>query len=39
VVQPEDVAKGVLYLASDDASMVHGITLYVDGGISATKLS
>ena len=39
VVQPQDVANGVLYLASDDASMVHGITLYVDGGISSTRLS
>jgi len=38
-VRPEDVARGVLYLASDDAAMVHGITLYVDGGITATKLS
>jgi len=26
VVQPQDIANGVLYLASDDASMVHGIT-------------
>ncbi|MCZ2837057.1 SDR family NAD(P)-dependent oxidoreductase [Modestobacter sp. VKM Ac-2985] len=39
VVRPEDVAHGVLFLASDDAAMVHGITLYVDGGITATKLS
>jgi NAD(P)-dependent dehydrogenase (short-subunit alcohol dehydrogenase family) len=39
VVQPQDIANGVLYLASDDASMVHGITLYVDGGISTTRLS
>jgi NAD(P)-dependent dehydrogenase (short-subunit alcohol dehydrogenase family) len=39
VVRPEDVARGVLFLASDDAAMVHGITLYVDGGITATKLS
>lgn len=39
VVQPEDVAQGVLYLASDDARMVHGITLYVDGGITATRPS
>jgi len=38
VVQPDDVAQGVLYLVSDDARMVHGITLYVDGGISATRL-
>ncbi|MGW4787046.1 SDR family NAD(P)-dependent oxidoreductase [Streptomyces sp. NPDC004230] len=39
VVQPDDIAKGVLYVVSDDAAMVHGITLYVDGGISATRLS
>ncbi|MFD8034800.1 SDR family NAD(P)-dependent oxidoreductase [Streptomyces sp. NPDC059717] len=39
VVRPDDIAKGVLYVASDDAAMVHGITLYVDGGISATRLS
>ncbi|MFF7212823.1 SDR family NAD(P)-dependent oxidoreductase [Streptomyces sp. NPDC008238] len=39
VVRPEDIAKGVLYVVSDDAAMVHGITLYVDGGISATRPS
>lgn len=39
VVQPEDIAHGVAYLVSDDARMVHGITLYVDGGISATRMS
>ena len=39
VVTPQDIANGVLYLASDDASMVHGTTLYVDGGISTTRLS
>lgn len=38
VVRPVDIAKGVLYLASDDAATVHGITLYIDGGISTTKL-
>jgi uncharacterized protein YndB with AHSA1/START domain len=38
-VQPQDIADGVLYLASDQSSMVHGITLYVDGGISATRLN
>ena len=37
-VQPEDIARAVLYLASDDARMVHGITLYVDGGMTATRL-
>ena len=38
VVQPQDVAHSVLFLASDDAAMVHGTTLYVDGGISATRM-
>jgi len=36
-VQPQDVANGVLYLASTESSMGHGITLYVDGGSSATR--
>jgi NAD(P)-dependent dehydrogenase (short-subunit alcohol dehydrogenase family) len=30
--EPEDVAKAVLFLASDDASFITGITLPVDGG-------
>ena len=38
VVRPEDIADGVLFLVSDASSMVHGITLYVDGGISATRM-
>jgi NAD(P)-dependent dehydrogenase (short-subunit alcohol dehydrogenase family) len=38
VVRPADIAQGVLYLVSDDAAMVHGITLYVDGGMSATRM-
>jgi NAD(P)-dependent dehydrogenase (short-subunit alcohol dehydrogenase family) len=37
VIQPDDIAQAVLYLASDATAMVHGITLYVDGGISATR--
>lgn len=32
--QPEDVAKGVLYLVSDDASWVTGTVLTIDGGES-----
>ena len=36
IVSPDDIARGVLFLVSDDARMVHGTTLYVDGGISAT---
>lgn len=39
VVQHEDVARGVLYLVSDEARTVHGTTLDVDGGISATGSS
>ncbi|MCW2995840.1 MAG: putative short chain dehydrogenase [Conexibacter sp.] len=29
---PEDIAKAVAFLASDDAAFVHGATLAVDGG-------
>jgi NAD(P)-dependent dehydrogenase (short-subunit alcohol dehydrogenase family) len=39
VIRPEDIANGVLYLASDDAAMIYGITLYIDGGISTTRLN
>lgn len=39
VVQPQDIADGVLYLVSDAARMVHGTTLYVDGGITSTRLT
>ncbi|GAA1458510.1 SDR family NAD(P)-dependent oxidoreductase [Williamsia maris] len=38
VVDPQDIADGVLFLVSDEASKIHGITLYVDGGINATRL-
>lgn len=33
--QPEEVAAGVAYLASDDASFVTGSELYIDGGYIA----
>ncbi|MCZ4520712.1 SDR family NAD(P)-dependent oxidoreductase [Rhodococcus ruber] len=37
VLSPQDIADGVLFLVSDNAAMVHGTTLYVDGGISVTR--
>jgi NAD(P)-dependent dehydrogenase (short-subunit alcohol dehydrogenase family) len=37
--EPEDVAKATLFLASDDASFITGITLVVDGGVMAGRPS
>jgi NAD(P)-dependent dehydrogenase (short-subunit alcohol dehydrogenase family) len=37
-VRPVDVALAVRWLASDEAAFVHGTTVDVDGGISATRL-
>lgn len=34
---PEDIANGVLYLASDKASFVTGVALPIDGGSTAGK--
>lgn len=34
VVTPEDIASAILFLASDEASMITGVDLTVDGGIT-----
>ena len=37
VAAPEELARSVLYLASDDASFVSGAAMLVDGGLSITR--
>jgi NAD(P)-dependent dehydrogenase (short-subunit alcohol dehydrogenase family) len=37
-VSPQDIAYAVAFLASGEARMIHGTTLYVDGGITGTRL-
>ncbi len=37
--EPEEAAKAVLFLVSDDSSFVYGANLFVDGGVSAMDLS
>jgi NAD(P)-dependent dehydrogenase (short-subunit alcohol dehydrogenase family) len=33
---PEEIASAIVYLASDEASFIHGVVLAVDGGRTAT---
>ena len=35
--EPDDVAYATVYFASDEAKWLSGVTLGVDGGISATR--
>lgn len=37
IAQPEEIARSVLYLASDDSSFVSGTALLIDGGASITR--
>ncbi len=36
IARPEDVARVVRFLLSDEAAYVHGSSLVVDGGLTAT---
>lgn len=38
-VSPDEIAYAVAFIASDEARMIHGTTLYVDGGITATRMA
>jgi NAD(P)-dependent dehydrogenase (short-subunit alcohol dehydrogenase family) len=37
--QPEDIARGMLFLASDDADYITGHSLVIDGGGTLQHIS
>ncbi|MFI5913523.1 SDR family NAD(P)-dependent oxidoreductase [Dactylosporangium sp. NPDC051541] len=37
--EPDEIAKAAVFLASDEASHIHGATLTVDGGLTATTIT
>lgn len=37
IAEPEDVAKAIYFLASDEASFISGVNLPVDGGVNASS--
>ncbi len=37
--EPQEAAKAILFLVSDDSSFIYGANLFVDGGVSAMDLS
>ncbi|XP_006361625.1 secoisolariciresinol dehydrogenase-like [Solanum tuberosum] len=39
LLEEQDVANGVLYLASDDSNYVSGLNLIIDGGYSTTNVA
>lgn len=36
--EPDDIASAILFLSSDEASYIHGVTLHVDGGMMCTRM-
>jgi enoyl-[acyl-carrier-protein] reductase (NADH) len=38
MVQPEDVANVVVFLCSDEADMIRGQIIVIDGGLSLTSV-
>lgn len=37
IATPEDIANAIVFLASDEASMITGVNLPIDGGVSASN--